>query len=63
MIASVWCPREISNTIVLGQEWTSARSKAAALGTEHEPLLRSRLMERKKKNGWKSSLGSLRSGC
>lgn len=49
MIASVWCLREISNKIVLGQEWTSARSKAGALGIEHEPLLRSRLMERKKK--------------
>lgn len=61
MIASVWCLREISNKIVLGQEWTSARSKAGALGIEHEPLLRSRLMERKK-NGWKSSMGSLRSG-
>lgn len=61
MIASVWCPWEISNKIVLGQEWTSARSKAGALGREHEPLLRSRLMERKKK-WWKSSMGSLRSG-
>lgn len=41
--------------IVLGQEWTSAHPKVGALGTEHEPLLRSRLMERKKLNGWKSS--------
>lgn len=49
MIASVWCLREISNKIVLGQGWTSARSKAGALGIEHEPLLRSRLMEREKK--------------
>lgn len=35
--------------------------KGWCLGIEHEPLLRSRLMERKK-NGWKSSMGSLRSG-
>lgn len=62
-IGGVWCLREISNLIALGQEWTSAHSKAGALGTEHEPLLRSRLMERKKQNGWKSSTGSLSSRC
>lgn len=45
--------------IALGQEWTSAHLKAGALGTELEPLLRSRLMERKKQDGWKSPTGSL----
>jgi hypothetical protein len=40
--------REISNTIVLGQEWTSAQSKAGALEAEHKPL-GIRLMEGEQK--------------